>query len=127
MRLTEKNETGFVKDIIYFPSDELENKSEIEISKLLLTKLGQLEDIEEELGIDLLTLFKALSGSYAVKEDDGSIVVEWSCPRFYAPAVFGHGFNSWISIRPRDEEKQLYLKDYGKTWALTREEIKDGH
>lgn len=86
-------------------------------------KLGLLEDIEEELGIDLLTLFKALSGEYAVKEDDGRIVVEWSCPRFYAPACLGHGFNSWISIRGRDNEKQLYLKDYGKTWALTKEEL----
>ena len=60
MRLTEKNNTPFAKNINYFPSDYLGNKNEMEISELLLNKLGQLEDIEEELGIDLITLFKAL-------------------------------------------------------------------
>lgn len=87
-------------------------------------KLFELEDIEEELGIDLVALFKALSGSYAVKEDDGSISVEWSCPRFYAPALLSKDFIGFICIRQRGiDEKTLYLKDYGKTWALTKEEL----
>lgn len=86
-------------------------------------KLGKLEDIEDELGLDLLTLFKALCGMYAVKEDDGRITEEWSCPRFQAPAILGHGFNAWIVIRDDERRKILYLKDYGKTWALTKEEL----
>lgn len=86
-------------------------------------ELIEYKKIEAELGIDLITLFKALSGKYAVKEDDGSISVEWSCPRFYAPTLFGHNFPTWISIRSKNEEKYLFLKDYGKTWALTKEEL----
>ena len=126
-RLTFKSINPFTNEEQYYPKS-VQDKGNKKIIDLTMQskcndKLGQLEDIEEVLGIDLLTLFKALSGQYAVKEDDGHISVEWSCPRFYAPAVLNASFDSWISIRGKDEEKHLYLKDYGKTWSFTREEL----
>ena len=81
-----------------------------------INKLGKLEDVEEELGIDLITLFKALkngvySNHYAYAgEEIHKIDVELQ-KRHYGFCVsggFGEGHN---------------LKDYGKTWALTKEEL----
>ncbi|MCR4661654.1 MAG: hypothetical protein K5765_06635 [Clostridia bacterium] len=74
-------------------------------------KLGQLEDIEDELGIDLITLFKALKNG------------------FYTKNVHYTGYGMGVSIIQKclwNEEWQddvYYFKDYGKTWALTKEEL----
>lgn len=80
-------------------------------------KLGQLEDIEEELGIGLIDLFHIL-------RTGGHI---WIKNR--------KGINKWHveSLKQRGLDKQWYitysnnvrvrLKDYGKTWALTKEEL----
>ena len=82
-------------------------------------KLGQLEDIEEELGIDLITLFKAL--------EKGIVVC---CNN-----TFGGERNVFILLTPdrlsieykwkclRKGTQKFYFKDYGKTWALTKEEL----
>ena len=84
-----------------------------------ITKLGQLEDIEEELGIDLITLFKAL--------EKGIVVC---CNN-----TFGGERNVFILLTPdrlsieykwkclRKGTQKFYFKDYGKTWALTKEEL----
>lgn len=71
-----------------------------------LDKLGRLEDIEEELGFDLITLFKALQNGIYGKV--GKEIKHISAPHF-----------SWF-------KKEIYifrLADYGKTWALTEEEL----
>ena len=58
MRLTKKYINGYAsKNNACVPIDY------VEIAK----KLGQLEDIEEELGIDFITLFKALENVIYVK------------------------------------------------------------
>lgn len=77
-------------------------------------KLGELEDIEDELGIDLVTLFKVLKGG---------IFVDGDSTRKYV----------FLDV----DEKELFtindfecayfaasLSQYGKTWALTKEELK---
>ena len=83
-------------------------------------KLFQFENIEEELGIDLITLFKALRDSIAIKNEDGTITVMWACPRFQ---ISLDNKNAWILYGPLTEQKVLNIKDYGKTWALTEEEL----
>ena len=71
-------------------------------------KLGQLEDIEEELGIDLITLFKAMKNGFYDKHFH------------YGSAVINNGYICYYF----DESGIRYkLKDYGKTWALTKEEL----
>lgn len=76
-------------------------------------KLADLEEIEKELGIDLLTLFKALKdGIYS--RDYGYLLVEHF--------VLKH--EKQLHCKPlRIVEYRFALKDYGKTWALTREEL----
>ena len=79
-----------------------------------INKLGQLEDIEEELGIDLITLFKVFSGKdIFIKESyTGEIINRGS---FYPNIRYKeiHDGYSW----------HLKFEDYGKTWALTKEEL----
>lgn len=75
----------------------------------LQNELKQYRDIEEELGFDLITLFKALKeGIYDkhIHYDNVCLLGDkiYACPL----DIFD---TSW------------YLKDYGKTWALTKEEL----
>ena len=95
---------------------------QIENSNACVDKLGKLEDIEEELGIDLVTLVKALNGLYyKFRPEDREIskmkvpmlrIINgeycWICPKWMT--------TTWMSV---------LVKDYGKTWALTKEELEN--
>lgn len=112
MRLTEKYEFGY--------------KGDCQQSCQCSDKLGQLEDIEEELDIDLLTLFKALKQGYIIDvffneevrsmdvSGEQSLLVDFSNKCFYDCFISNAG----------KYDKCYYFKDYGKTWALTKEELK---
>ena len=84
-----------------------------------INKLGQLEDIEEELGIDLVTLFKALKNGFYYKGK------EKKCRSCYVSACFGsiELKNAGIRYSTISNQKYFYFNDYGKTWALTKEEL----
>ena len=80
---------------------------------------SEIKTIEEELGIDLITLFKALkNGAYIPFY--GQVVsldrykIDIANKRFIAKHFNG---NEW--------EEALDFKDYGKTWALTKEELEN--
>lgn len=81
-------------------------------------KLGQLEDIEEELGIELITLFKAYSKPMLYWRYEGKIV-----PSNDRTMDFD---NRCIYAYVDTMTHKIYeFKDYGKTWALTEEELKN--
>ena len=86
-------------------------------------KLSQLEDIEEELGIDLITLFKAQqiywrikyidTGEYSEIKKSYRVHYDFTRKQFLVYWEYDYfGFS-------------LELKDYGKTWALTKEELEN--
>lgn len=78
-------------------------------------KLGQLENIEEELGIDLITLFKALkNGVYYKYKPYGYDYKISKCRKCFLTG------NRTLVV---DYHTYKYLCDYGKTWALTKEEL----
>lgn len=89
-------------------------------------KLADLEDIEEELGIDLLILKKVLEHGQEkyvyFKDRDNKI---HKCDRAM--------INIHIHVDVLDEpvgsgyfcQRNLYLDDFGKTWTLTKEELED--
>ena len=78
-------------------------------------KLADLEDIEEELGIDLLTLFKAQTqGFYIINVSNKIEKVRLSEWRFNLIKKEVHRVQ-W--------NNHLLFADYGKTWALTKEEL----
>lgn len=83
-------------------------------------KLGQLEDIEEEIGIDLITKDKVEKNRYVFVGYQNSIEINQVEIKKYGRlgidiydknAVFKYNYLSY--------------KDYGKTWALTREELEN--
>ena len=85
-------------------------------------KLADLEDIEEELGIDLITLFIALKNGVYYRFDKRSEITKMKKPMLrviddelclIAPKWIT---TTWMNVK---------LKDYGKTWALTKEELEN--
>lgn len=84
-------------------------------------KLGKLEDIEDELGISLEVLFKALKEGiyrfYEEFEDEPPYIYYLAVDLCYDDA----NEKEWCLVGLTNTP--YYLKDYGKTWALTREEL----
>ena len=91
---------------------------EIKDKKLAEEKLCRLEDIEEEIGIDLITLFKALKNG--VYEKDAYI------NKIKHTNIRGLEVHSLCAIALASVPECDYIleyKNYGKTWALTEEEL----
>ena len=106
-RLTKKNDIG------YFPAYERETK---ENYYDLVHKLGVLEDLEEELGIDLIILFKALKQKYVFHEEN--LKIELLGLHIKSDELYLYGF-----VEDTMHAVYLRLKDYGKTWTMTKEEF----
>lgn len=89
--------------------------------QLIYLKLKSLEDIEEELGIDLEILYKVLkSENIWIKKHIGAGKF-----RIVEVNIRGLNINKYTNeITIRDENNSLHiLNGYGKTFALTREEL----
>ena len=104
MRLTKKREDGHYDDI-----DEC-------VSTRCSDKLGKIEDIEEELGIETATLLKALKdGIYTRKNQLYPYLLHFNARQKYL---------YYIAIDDGGKRAvKYYCKDYGKTWALSKEEL----
>lgn len=115
MRLTELTNKGMNGTPIYVGSyGNIVNVGDNQATSMVHGKLGQLEDIEEEIGIDLIVLFEALKNGIYIKE------LKNDCPYwdFELRNVSGLGLVIFWGFCGN-----LFLKDYGKTWALTKEEL----
>lgn len=85
-----------------------------------LNKLGQLEDTEEELGINLKTFFTVKRRGYIYyKALDGSIRKSKVWAQF-----FGYDWCWYIRNPKKKDRKRVRMKHFGKTWALTEEALK---
>lgn len=118
-RLTKKNKNGFV------PKYERETK---ENYYDLVCKLGRLEDIEDNIGVDLLTLFKALTNGIYIKFGNKKITgTECYTHSYILPRHIYEDEKGWVIdlTIELDMNHCLYLKDYGKTWALTIKELEE--
>lgn len=116
-RVTEKISEG-VYD--FFPLTRCNNGFDIDNA---LLKLGKLEDIEDELGIDLLTLMKALmNGFYVVDGTFHTISFERDNIRI-EEFDLDSGGQWYICFENSDYGGDYPLSEYGKTWALTKEEL----
>ena len=96
--------------------------------KDLYDKLGQLEDYEEKLDVDLITLFKAFEDGAWFKNpyykneinfiEKRDFNIDFNKQRFdirMIQFVKFHDYSTGGAL--------FYFKDYGKTWALTKEEL----
>ena len=93
--------------------------------ELAIDKLGQLEDIEEELGIDLITLFKAFKeGKIFIKLGEPYYGETVECCYHFQLDRFPFNYSLRCQYGISCEKRELvYLNGYGKTWALTKEEL----
>ena len=114
-------------------------------------KIKELENIEEELGIDLITLFKVFKQSRIfVKEafdlawgtvqifGEKPIITDWlqlvktNDKEEDLDEEYKEYANQWcfnFEYWDYDHDSSIYLvsvKDYGKKWALTKEELDIG-
>ena len=80
----------------------------------IYSKLEQLEDLEEELGVELIILFKALRDGVFINED-GSVYKDYIKSIEHWPDCWGFISN--------EEDIEVFFEDYGVTWALTSEEL----
>ena len=88
-----------------------------ERDELRYEKLGQLEDIEDELGIDLVVLFTALKKGVYIKKQS-----QTKYPLAMLRIHYSNHTTKYF-VFDNGREIAIKLKDYGKTWALTREEL----
>ena len=97
-------------DIIF---DGIHTRAELE--RRAFVELEELQDIQEKLGVDLITLFKAFNHIYYKKDNEIKMachiaLVDWAICILDENMTIGEG----VSLR---------VYDYGKTWALTKEEL----
>ena len=96
---------------------EIEEYADCDLT-LAIDKLGQLEDIEEEYGVDLFSLFSANKNCYCVI---GCEIYEGYVSKIYLDkrkVEINHEGN-YVTT----ETDYFDMKDYGKTWALNRREL----
>ena len=119
MRLTELVNKGMNETPIYVGSyGNIVNVGDNQATSMAHHKLGQLEDIEDELGVDLVTYFKIKAGAkvYSSLLPGDDLMIE---------SVFGVSKDALYHIVPRNSRSGVYvgLNEYGRNWALTKEEL----
>lgn len=82
-----------------------------------LDRLEEYRKIEKEFGIDLITLFKALIGIW-VKSTNGDVYYVGS-----PYLCFSENEKRELEFQFRVGDTWYKIKDYGKNWALTKEEL----
>lgn len=105
IRLTEK------RDGFYYDTDEC-------IVSNCSQKLGPLEDLEEEIGINLITLFKATQQGIWMKHNGAFY--------FFDNLIVDLKHKCLVQIVSNDEVETFPFDSYGEDWALTREELENG-
>lgn len=92
-------------------------------------KLGQHEDIEEELGIDLITLYKALKRGVWYRK--GKEIKHFIPDDYFRIVLDCNGstetINYWllsiINVSTNEYIDDFFVDEYGKIWALTKEDL----
>lgn len=89
-----------------------------------INKLGALEDIEEEMGIDLVKLLSLKECDTLYCKYKGKILIGmFSSTNFGTVEIDVEGKDICDSPKYDMDCLVFKLKDYGKTWALTRKEL----
>lgn len=115
----------------YWYREDLEQVCDRE--QIVLTELGQLEDIEDELGIYLITLFKALNKGFYIKYNNKIVHIHpdkhitinfwYKTINVFIPPKFFIDCKKGTDYSSEEIDEEYEFEDYGKTWALTREEL----
>ena len=87
-------------------------------------KLHKILEIEEEIGIDLITLFKALKYgvSYYTSQNQLTHDYVWLYDNYVSASVRDKLSYSLLTCF---QKQILSFEDYGKTWSLDRKELEE--
>lgn len=87
-----------------------------------ICKLQDLENVEEEIGIDLTVLFTALKNGVYYFDEQGQLIHDyvWLVNDYIAEGVPDKLSFSFQTFHSR---QVLLFKDYGKTWALYKQQL----
>ena len=92
---------------------------ELDLFTDIYCKLEYLENIEEELEIDLITLFKALQNGVWYKDYKDNDKIK------FTDDIDGNMKCKELIVHAKYTIIGLSFKDYRKTWSLIREELED--
>ena len=130
-RLTNKDCNKY-EDFVFSLRNTLITSSEI--NDAIYKKLKSLEDLEEENGLDLITLFKALKDGFYIKYNDKIVHIFpdkhitinfwYKTINVFIPPKFFIDCKKGTDYLSETIDEEYWFKDYGETWALTREELK---
>lgn len=87
-----------------------------------VNKLGQFEDVEEAWGIDLIKYLEAVRQQRVWVLHNGKLL---QTKEVYWTSDIYDSLYLWLDCLKFDNEEPIVVsnKDYGKTWALTKEEL----
>ena len=130
-RLTSKN-INWYNDFVFSLRNRLITTDEINDS--IYGRLKLLEDLEEDIGMSLLILFRILKHGRIIHKYklfcvDKKFILESCIINGLSYESGQYGLEVYNEEDDIDEEyngyKYVYIKDYGKTWALTKEELEN--
>ena len=119
-RLTKKE--GVITQIDKDGNITKNNLIEVKDKDETYKKLCQLEDIEEEIGIELTTLFKALKYGvyYYTSQNQLTHDYVWLYDNYVSASVRDKLSYSLLTCF---QKQILSFEDYGKTWSIYRENL----
>ena len=125
-RLTNKD-INWYEDFVFSMRNRLITENEIKDS--IYNRLKLLEDLEEDIGMSLLTLFRILKWGEIIYKTrslyhHNKIILESR----KIDGLYYNGSYYILKIHNNFEDDNdnydvVYVKDYGVTWALTRKEL----
>ena len=128
-RLTDKY-INFYNDFVFSLRNRLITTEEINDS--IYNRLKLLEDLEEEIGMSLLTLFRILKWGEIIYKTrslhhNNKIILESRKidGLYYDGAYYILKLHNLLFEDDNDNYDVVYVKDYGITWAITKEELGD--
>ena len=127
-RLTNKD-INWYEDFVFSMRNRLITENEIKDS--IYNRLKLLEDLEEDIGMSLLTLFRILKWGEIIYKTrslyhHNKIILESR----KIDGLYYDGSYYILKIHNNFEDDNdnydvVYVKDYGITWAITKEELGD--
>ena len=106
-----KNYESYFADGGYY-----DNKEQFDIISKDLDLLEEYRKIEKEIGIDFITLSKILKQRFVY--DNDQVKIELLGLHIKSDELCLYGF-----VKDTTQAVYLKLKDYGKTWTMTKEEF----
>ena len=126
MRLTKKYEEDYFVNQDNRELTRLDYEDDYNSAQIIRNKLGKLEDIEDELGVDLLVKLRVeIAIANNIKRNKDTKVFCIGCDGSISEVSFYKFFPPCITVLSSVENQcfELDYRDYGKTWALTKDEL----